>query len=116
MDALTMLHSVNDIVAHELESMQHVQKLPEKDWAASVSGAAAVGREGEGELVVIGVAGDDVTGAEDVGEGVRAERGGLTAGGDTEAWEAVITAAEVAGAGAMAGGDGHWREVLPAQD
>lgn len=75
---------------------------PEKDWPAFASGAAAVGREDAGEeLVVIGVAGDDVTGAEVVGEEVTAEIAGLAAGG------VAITPAVLAGAGAMTGDDGH---------
>ncbi len=75
---------------------------PEKDWLASASGAAAVGREDAGEeLMVIGFAGDVVTGAEVVGEEVTAEMAGLAAG------DIPITPAVVAGAGAMAGDDGH---------
>ncbi len=58
-----------------------VKMAPEKDWPALASGAAAVGREDAGEeLVVIGVAGDDVTGADTVGEEVTAETAGLAAG------------------------------------
>ncbi len=78
---------------------------PVKDWPAFASGAAAVGREDAGEeLVVIGVAGDDVTGAEAVGEEVTAEIAGLAAG---DIRGVAITPAVLAGAGAMAGDDGH---------
>ncbi len=52
-------------------------------------------------MVVIGFAGDVVTGAEVVGEEVTAEIAGLAAG------DIPITPAVVAGAGAMAGDDGH---------
>ncbi|DBA85098.1 TPA: hypothetical protein ACH3X2_005821 [Trebouxia sp. C0005] len=74
---------------------------PEKDWPAFASGAAAVGREDAGEeLVVIGVAGDDVT---VVGEEVTAEDG--LAAGDVR--DVAITPAVTAGTGAVAGDDGH---------
>lgn len=75
---------------------------PEKDWPASASGAAAFGRKDAGEeLVVIGVAGDDVTGAEVMGEEVTAETAGLAAGG------VAFTPAVAADAGATATDDGH---------
>ncbi|KAA6429431.1 MAG: hypothetical protein FRX49_00825 [Trebouxia sp. A1-2] len=65
------------------------------------AGAAAVGREDAGEeLVVIGVAGDDVT---VVGEEVTAEDG--LAAGDVR--DVAITPAVTAGTGAVAGDDGH---------
>ncbi len=54
--------------------------------------------------MVIGVEGDEARGAEEVGEGVSAESAGLAAG---DACGVAITAAVMAGEGAVAGEDGH---------